>query len=176
MSFLILETSVYAYKGIIARTDGDLCGQVLCWRLRMYSFTLKTMKQMFLLSPFSKWRDWGVKYAFQSHVSSKIQSQDSNPGSQTPQSPLKVTLPYRPLSVCVYTYILTMVWKGKLIGKKLKLLVCWSFSAEDTLTSGCPTTEHAENSFQGEVSEFGLSHWTTDHSKGAQWLLESGGS
>lgn len=49
-----------------------------------------------------KLRHRGVKYIFGGHVSSKIQSQDSNPGSQMPQSPLKIVLTSRPLYVCVH--------------------------------------------------------------------------
>lgn len=43
----------------------------------------------------------GVKYISQGHVSSKIQNQDLNIGSQMPQSPLKTVLPYNPC-MCVH--------------------------------------------------------------------------
>lgn len=52
-----------------------------------------------------KLRHRGVKYIFGGHVSSKIQSQDSNLGSQMPQFPLKIVLTSRPLYVCVHVYL-----------------------------------------------------------------------
>lgn len=86
-------------------------------------------------------------------------------------SPHSVTLPYIPLYVCVYMYLNYGV-KKYANSEETET----SFSADETLTSGCSVTEHANNSFQEEVSVLGLSHWTMNHSKGAQGLWESGGS
>ena len=66
-----------------------------------------------------------VKCISQGHVSSKIQSQNLNPVVRCTVSTQRPCCHITP--ICVSVCVLTVVWRGRLVGKKMKLLAVGCF-------------------------------------------------